>query len=542
MAKDPITVALTGMLPLVMIAGALLAAPAAALLLWLYRRAVLRGMSESRGGAAVSVAARSRMEAPRRTLEFLSLATNAAPAAAFRGAWRAALVYIAAGSAFAMTLTAVWLISTHDREIGPIKLLLLFWTFAWPAVLAVILVAAEDRARKFWIVAGYFAVYAALVVAAHARSPEATWKELALFWMIENGAPTVLLYLFLMRRIRSVGPLVLVFAVIALLGSQLALSFLGASDARMRAAVEIAGSVGFGGTGTFVATLLLGLIVFAVLGWLVLRWIGARYATKKLSDESLTIDAIFLLFSINASIDFVFEHWAWIAAGLVAFAAYKLVARLGFRLLPKVATPKRLLLLRVFALGARSEPLFDALRKQWLRGGSIAMIAGPDLVTSAVEPHEFLDFLAGHLGRTFIEDEVGIERRVTAIDPLPDPDGRYRITEFFCHDDTWQATLRRLVSGSDAVLMDLRSFSPSNQGCVYELGRLLDALDLKRVVFVTDKTTDRPFLEATLQELWSKLANESPNRLAAEPAARFMEVRGPTASEMQTLVAHFASA
>ena len=52
MAKDPITVALTGMLPLVMIAGALLAAPAAALLLWLYRRAVLRGMSESRGGAA----------------------------------------------------------------------------------------------------------------------------------------------------------------------------------------------------------------------------------------------------------------------------------------------------------------------------------------------------------------------------------------------------------------------------------------------------------------------------------------------------------
>jgi len=62
MAKDPITVALTGMLPLVMIAGALLAAPAAALLLWLYRRAVLRGMSESRGGAAVSVAAKRRAE------------------------------------------------------------------------------------------------------------------------------------------------------------------------------------------------------------------------------------------------------------------------------------------------------------------------------------------------------------------------------------------------------------------------------------------------------------------------------------------------
>jgi hypothetical protein len=131
---------------------------------------------------------------------------------------------------------------------------------------------------------------------------------------------------------------------------------------------------------------------------------------------------------------------------------------------------------------------------------------------------------------------------VAAIDPLPDPDGRYRVTEFFCHDDTWQATLRRLVAVSDAVLMDLRSFSPSNQGCVYELGRLLDAIDLRRVVFVTDQTTDRPFLEATLKALWSSLAKESPNRSAAEPAARFLEVRGPTAAETQTLVAHFAAA
>src|SRR5262249_49764725 len=154
-----------------------------------------------------------------------------------------------------------------------------------------------------------------------------------------------LLYLFLMRRIRSVGPLVLVFSVIALLGSQLALSFLGASDARMRTAVDIAGRVGFGGTGAFVITLLIGLAVFAALGWMVLRWIGMLYANKKLSDESLTIDAIFLLFGINASVDFVFEHWAWIVAGLVAFATYKVVARLGFRFVPKATGPKRLLLL-----------------------------------------------------------------------------------------------------------------------------------------------------------------------------------------------------
>jgi hypothetical protein len=101
--------------------------------------------------------------------------------------------------------------------------------------------------------------------------------------------------------------------------------------------------------------------------------------------------------------------------------------------------------------------------------------------------------------------------------------------------------MRRLVADSDAVLMDLRSFSTSNQGCVYELGRLLDAIDLGRVVFVTDKTTDRGFLEATLQQQWSRLAAESPNRSAGEPAARFFEVHGPTAAETHALVGYLAS-
>jgi hypothetical protein len=290
-----------------------------------------------------------------------------------------------------------------------------------------------------------------------------------------------------------------------------------------------------------VATLLLGLLLFAVFAWLVLRWIGARYSAKKFSDESLTVDVIFVLFGIIASVDLVFEHWMWIATGLVAFVAYKVVAQIGLRFLRRMPSPKRLLLLRVFALGKRSEPLFDAMRKAWLRGGAIAMIAGPDLVTSAVEPHEFLGFLSGKLARTFVRDDADLNRRVAAIDSRPDPDGRYRVAEFFCRADTWQPTMRRLVADSDAVLMDLRTFSALNQGCVYELGRLLDAIELNRVVFVTDKSTDRSFLEATLQQQWSSLAAESPNRFVSEPAAQFFEVHGPTAAEMRALVGHLVA-
>ena len=398
-SADPVTIALTGMWPFIMISSAVLTFPASALLLGVYRRAVVRGMNASRAGSIPSAPATARSAAPAMPLRFVSLNANAASPSHLPGPWHAAAVYLAAGAAYALTMTAAWLLATRDHQIGPIKVIFIFWSYYWPAMLAVVLVAAEDRARKASVVLGYFAAYVALTVVELTLSPEFTWKQAAGFWIIQNAPATVLLYLFLMRRIRSVGPLVLVFAIVALLGSELAISFLGASDARMSTAVEIGSAIGLGGIGVFVATLLLGFLVFALLGWMVLRWIGARYAAKKLSDESLTADAIFLIFAINASIGLVFQHWMWIAAALVGFAAYKAIAQIGFRLIPKTSSPKRLLLLRVFALGARSEPLFDVVRKQWLRGGSIAMIAGPDLVTSAVQPHEFLGFLESNLHR-----------------------------------------------------------------------------------------------------------------------------------------------
>jgi hypothetical protein len=538
---DPVTHALTGVWPLIMILSALLTFPASALLLWLYRRAVLRGMNESRKGGVPVADTVTGTDAPPKPLQFVSLGANAAPRATLPSPWAAAVVYLAAGAAYTLVMTVAWFLATHDFQIGPIKALFVFWTFYWPAMLAVILVAARDRAQKIWIVLGYVVIYVALAAVELARSPDFTWNQAALFWIIENGPATVLLYLFLTRRIRSVGPLVLVFAIVALLGAQLAISLLFASEARMLTAVRIGAKVGLGGNGVFIATLLLGLLLFALFGWLVLRWIGVRYSAKKFSDESLTVDTIFVLFGIIASVDLVFEHWMWIATGLVALIAYKVVARIGFRFLPKTPSPKGLLLLRVFALGKRSQPLFDAMRKAWLRGGAIAMIAGPDLVTSAVEPHEFLGFLAGKLGRTFVGDDTDLARRVAAMDSRPDPDGRYRVAEFFCRADTWQPTMRRLVAESDAVVMDLRSFSPSNRGCVYELGRLLDAIDLGRVVFVIDKSTDRSFLEATLRQQWSSLAAESPNRSAAEATARFFEVHGTTSAETRALVGYLAS-
>ena len=92
----------------------------------------------------------------------------------------------------------------------------------------------------------------------------------------------------------------------------------------------------------------------------------------------------------------------WILTALVAFAAWKAATLLGFRLTRGHAGPPRTPLLLVFRLGKRSEQLFDKLRRYWQSAGSISMIAGPDLVTTTVEPHEFLEFVSGRLGRQFV--------------------------------------------------------------------------------------------------------------------------------------------
>src|SRR5205814_8172025 len=109
----------------------------------------------------------------------------------------------------------------------------------------------------------------------------------------------------------------------------------------------------------------------------------------------------------------------------------------------------------------------------WRYTGSVRLIAGPDLANATVEPHEFLDFLAGRLQRRFISGSAALEQRLAETPLRRDPDGRFRVSSFFCHADTWQTVLRGLARQSDVVLMDLRGFGRTNEGCSYELNELL---------------------------------------------------------------------
>jgi hypothetical protein len=543
------TVTLTGVLPFVILVASGLALPVSFLLLRLYRRAVQKGMISAGSGQGEIDQAAPTPHRPPAQLRIVEVGARSTPVdtsprestygRALYGPWRASGAYAIAGLAYALIMTAGWLAATRDEAIVWIKVLVLFWTYYWPAVLTTLLVAAYDPRRRLQLLGAYFVVLGALVAIAVARNPGLGIGALPLYWILMNVPSSLLLATFLIRPIRAVGPLVLTFLIAIAIGSQILVSAAAANERLLRGIAELGFALGLNAAGVFFGMMIVGLVGFALLGWPLLRLIGRRYERKLLSDQSITLDALWLMFGVTQSIGLAFEGPLWVLTGIVAFVAYKTIVLMILRRLAarsSVQKSKTLLLLRVFALGKRSEQLFDRLRKHWQYAGSISMIAGPDLVTATVEPHEFLGFLSGDLGRQFVSDKQDLGRRVAHIDKAPDPDGRYRVNEFFCHSNTWQMTMERLAADSDAVIMDLRSFSPANQGCVFELGRLVDGVDLERVVFLADGTTDRDFLDSVLRRLWESSSAASPNQSVAQSTARIFRIERRSEKELKALL------
>ena len=549
----------TGALPSLILVAAILTLPLCLALLALYRRAVLRSMARTSPDAASAAAAApdatptsvTPPDAPLRFETLVSAATTAAASSPLRAALRrslqaASLIHVIGGLVYALVLTGAWMRFSWDE--GGFVLARFLWLlscYAWPTALTVGLVVATTTRQRLAVGLAYLLMLFAFAGWGLVRNPSLSALDVARFWAITNLPATVLLLAFLHRRIRAVGPLVLAFMVVAVTGSQVAVSLAGQSEATLRAVIEVGSVLGLGGMQIFWGLMLVGATLAGLIGWQVLKWLGRRHVARRSSDQALTLEAMWLLFAVVQTVSFAFEGLAWMAAGVVAFAAWKLVTTVGFRLagLGRAPVPTAvrsggagegqtgapaLLLLRVFALGARSERLFDALGKRWLRIGNIDMIAGPDLATTAVEPHEFLDFVGGRLSRQFVRDEADLARRFAARALGPDPDGRHRVNEFFCHDDTWRPTMLRLAQAADVVLMDLRGFTPQNQGCRYELQQLLDFVALERVVVLIDADAARDFIDGTLEALWQASRADSPNRAASPARVRLLEDRGET--------------
>jgi hypothetical protein len=115
------------------------------------------------------------------------------------------------------------------------------------------------------------------------------------------------------------------------------------------------------------------------------------------------------------------------------------------------------------------------------------------LLADGIERRLRRDVAIDHL---FVTSRTDLDARLAALDVEPDPDGRYRVNEFCCHDDTWQAAVVEPMQRADAVVMDLRGVTRTRHGCEFELKQLAERMPPRRLVLVADASTESFVLEA----------------------------------------------
>ncbi len=569
----------------VSLAASLLTASTSIFLLWFYRRTVARLMSAQAGEEGRRIVSEARSEdvylyplqgtdAPKGNSisnekdlpDHLFRLANIEPRRhAYKYAIAGALFALVTGlsSVFALAQTQI----NYLRAAGhPLQFLFMFWTCAWPVVLTTGIIAGGHR-RSRWVTGlFYFSVltlFGAFLALTPTESPFQAgtvtlpaWSgespfRLAAKWALFNGAPTLLIVLFRQRRVRGVAPLVLSFMIVVSAGvfGIIAAAFLyqeTSVDVMVFAGEALGLSIHTALIGYFFLLSISAALLCGVLGWRLLVWIRNGYQRKSISDQSLAVDALWLIFTSFYAVMLAFAGPGWALSALVAFVVFKIAVGVGNKILRSKSQSRRpdpaLLVLRVFSLGKRSESLFEFVAKHWRYISNVRLIAGTDLALSTVAPHQFLAFVSGKLNQLFVRSEAALECSLAELDTRRDADGRFRINDFFCHSDTWQNVLLRLVKSSDVVLMDLRSFAQSNAGCVFEINELLNSVPLERLVFVVDKTTDKRFLEQTLEESYGELRSNSPNRGSSLSTLQLFELQSLAYNELQELLRRLCAA
>ncbi len=368
----------------------------------------------------------------------------------------------------------------------------------WPRLMP----AVVGWARRHWVASGVLAVVALFTAVVLIEASGVTW-----LWSVLGGALAGWLFIALCwwtlvdRTRRIVTPLLAAGYAAAIATSWTVLTLLP------------------DGEGMHWLAPVLALVVALLAGWLarnlVRSWIGLAYANKVFSDAQfqvfcwmVTIAGIVVCVGtvVRTGLFADDEHGRavtlldpvnlWLlGATALALLTYWLVS---FHRLPPLWSNKRLLVLRVFSRGRRGEMLLDELEYRWRFIGPIVLIGGKDVAERTIDPSKAANFLRGRLHDIFVPTSHELNRRVVAMDESPDPDGRYRVNEFFCFDDLWREAVHRLLDSSDAVVLDLSEFTADRLGTTYELQLLREHGALDRTVFLFSGQTDRAAVRAAL--------------------------------------------
>jgi hypothetical protein len=398
----------------------------------------------------------------------------------------------------AIAATVTWLrmaIATPDLERTPFRVATLTVLYLWPIVIVFALVWRWSIGRVIsafllWIVLAWAFLFA--------RSVEPRPVELMLTICETTLVPFCFGLLLLTNRTRAIAPWLLI-PLTALIGASFVgmHSFANAVTAQSPRMVGLARRLETLPDWVAVSAVLSAAVLIpAALAWWPLRefgrLLGRAYERKLLSELLLTFTAAWII-EIGELVVALLPR-----AGGRATLALASLLWIPLVFIPRAARPKRsrvrpptLLVLRVFLRDQAVLELFDRVIERWRLSGNTLLIAGTDLVDRTLDARELFLFLDRRLASLFIYSAEDVGKRMSAFDLEPDADGRYRVNACYCHDTTWQPTLRSLAERSDVVLMDLRGFQSQNEGCRFELEVLASSSRELRIVALTDVATDR---------------------------------------------------
>ncbi len=484
-----------GILLLYLLDAVLLSVPVSLVLIWLYRRTVERAMHAA-ATACESEGPLSAVPCPpeRRSPAELGYRDR-------RQQFRLALVYGVAGTSAAAVWTWLYFL-TPGLEFSWLRGFVVWYVYCFPVPATLATLLAIPWRRALWIGVAYIAAGMLAVVVwstlRHLASGQpavhgiSNLQSFLFLLALEASLPAIIILIASNRRIRGVSPLALAALLVFTFSS------VGAREIFVRL-LEVGGlrrpllSIGLNGW-FLVATVPVGYLC-----WRLLKLLNAGYLRKSFSDVQLVVDSFWLIVAFVFSAQYAGDFgWKGIA-GLSGFMVYRATVQVGLVFWPPPReSGVRLLVLRVFGFRGRSEKLFDSVAQRWRFRGGVSMIAGTDLAARTIDPDDTLAFLAGDLRSRFVQGQHDLQVHLQRMDPSRDPDGRFRMGEFFCHENTWSDTLSALLGRSDAILMDLRGFSEENKGCIFELHQLAVQHRLLDTVFVVDASSDVKLLESTV--------------------------------------------
>ncbi len=496
-----------------------------------------RKASSEAGEAGDAVGARGTVTAGNPASRPRAPSRAEAPGTAARLRRRLVVAYVLGALAVAIALTAVTFAATDDLPPTAFRVFVFVYVFAWPLAPTLAALLGEPRFGMARLGLAYLLSGGAIVLGWSLVSrfvlgradvePLQNLRFCAVFLVMTAAAPLAIVLISGTRRVGPVVPLalagLLVFSFAALLVQS---AFIRAIDVvPLRAALLRLG---------YTPLFLLASLPVGLLCWWAQRWLGRRYQAKRFSDVQLLVDTWWVIAVFDACANLA-TTMGWRALWvLAAFAAYRAVVSAGLAwqaVSSRQPPPARLLLLRVFGAPRRAERLFDVLASDWRFRGNVNLIAGADLAVRTIDPGDILALVGGDLRSQFVRDGADLGRRLAALDERRDPDGRFRVNDFFCFDDTWRPTLESLLGRSDVVLMDLRGVSDRNAGCLFEMQQLAARAMLEKALFVVDNDEEERLLRATVAQASSGVA------LSHEPTLGIVRVRGNSRAELGSILA-----